>query len=375
MTFASSASPARIQWLWKSNANPFSKSDLDEWTPYADVENLIIEKAYMNGEPTALLDDFTIDFHDRLQISNSDSTRQRPVKRMERDRDDHHAREERFTYTPISPDRPFGGLYGWISPFIRQTVRYLEITPNQLPSVNKKILPRLVEKAANGIYEESQPLRKQRQGEELSNMLLDVKDAGIEQVWECCAYIYSLESFVYKKLNEVMRLIGSPEHEHDWRSKVQTLGPFCLLLWDSPYSCVSTEKGTVLYRGANLTDEIISAFKNDCAKKNRTVCSFQSFTSCSRSRKQAEKFGNVLFIMTVKHAFTTDLKPFSEYPDEEEELLFPGVCFTADRMTPGTGKIKYIIYLDLIQQHRRDDEYQSVDRYHTGSYPQMHDTY
>ncbi|CAF3674406.1 unnamed protein product [Adineta steineri] len=46
-----------------------------------------------------------------------------------------------------------------------------------------------------------------------------------------------------------------------------------------------------------------------------------------RNRNKADEFGNVLLIMTVTHAFTVDLKPFSEYSDEEE-LLSTGVCFT-----------------------------------------------
>ncbi|UJR14429.1 hypothetical protein I4U23_001426 [Adineta vaga] len=352
-TNASDARSSRIQWMWKSNTDPFSKSEPAEWKPYSDVENIIIERAYMADNIEVELDEYTINFNDGIQSSNFDNNKQRPVKRVECDRDDYHPREERFTYVPINPNRPFGGLYGWISPFIKETVKKLKITPNQLPSVNKKIIPMLVKNAADGINEEGKLLKKQREGEELANMLLETKDASVEEVWECCAYIYSLESFVYKKLNEVMRLIGSQEHEHNWRSKVRTLGPFCLLLWDSPYNYESTEKGTVLYRGAKLSNEVIAAFKNDCLKKERTLCSFQSFTSCSRSRVQAEKFGNVLFIMTIKHAFTINLKPFSEYPHEEEELLFPGVCFTVDRMEPGTEHIKYIIYLDLIQQRRR----------------------
>ncbi|CAF4723536.1 unnamed protein product, partial [Rotaria sp. Silwood2] len=170
----------------------------------------------------------------------------------------------------------------------------------------------IVEKAAAGIIEEGKLLGKKFEGEQLAKMLLEEKDAGIEEIWKRCAYLYSLESYLYKKLNETMRLIGSTEHEQEWRSKIPTLGPFCLLLWDNPFNDKTTKRGTVIYRGAKLTDDLILAFKNDSSKEDKPLRSFQSFTSCSRNRAKAEPFGNVLFIMTVKHAFSVDLKQFSK---------------------------------------------------------------
>ena len=150
-----------------------------------------------------------------------------------------------------------------------------------------------------------------------------------------------------------MRLIGSKDHEQVWRSKVRTLGPFCLLLWDNPSNYQAAKEGTILYRGADLTSELISSFKVDCSKEEKPIRSFPSFTSCSRNLDIAELLGNVLFIMKIKHAFTVDLQPFSQFPDEEEELLSPGVCFTVDRVEFDKPKNKHFIYLELVQQHRR----------------------
>ncbi|CAF1464088.1 unnamed protein product [Adineta steineri] len=147
-----------------------------------------------------------------------------------------------------------------------------------------------------------------------------------------------------------MRLIGSQEHEQEWRSNIHTLGPFCLLLWDYPFDNKSTEPGTMFYHGANLSDESISVFKKDCLQEeDKTKRSFPAFTSCSRNRQIAELYGNVLFIMTVKYAFTVDITTFSQYPDEEEELLSPGVCFTVERVESNGSK--YMIHLNLIQQY------------------------
>jgi hypothetical protein len=342
-----SKSSTRVQWMWNASVDPFSKSQPVDWKRYSDPENLIIEEAFQAGQKHAILDNYSIDFKHNIQILNIDGNKQRPVKRMVCNRDDHHPREERFTFTPINPKQPFGGLYGWISPFIREVAKELNITHEQLPSKDKTIVPIVVEKAALGIIEEGKIIGKKREAEQIAKMLREKKDAEIKEVWECCAYLYSLESFLYKKLNEIMRLVGSEEHEQVWRNKVRTLGPFCLLLWDNPTNYKTTKEGTIFYRGATLTEQQISSFKDDCLKEKKPFRSFPSFTSCSRNRTKAEAFGNVLFIMTVKHAFTVDLKPFSEYPDEEEELLSPGICFTVDHVE------KHEIYLTLVQQHRR----------------------
>ena len=348
----SGESSTRIQWMWKSSANPFSNSHPVEWKLYSDVENMIIEEAFQTGQKHAILDGYTIDFKKRIQIRNTDGNKQRPIRRMVCNRDDQHLREERFTFTPVDPKRPFGGLYGWISPFIKEVVKYLNITNEQLPSIDKTNVPTIVERAALGIIEEGKKIGKQREAEQMATMLRKKKYAEFKEIWVCCAHLYSMESFLYKKLNETMRLIGTEEHEQDWRDKVRTLGPFCLLLWDNPSNCKTFNGGMILYRGAKLSEEQISSFENDCSKGNKPIRSFPSFTSCSRNRAKAEKFGNVLFIMKVKHAFSVDLQPFSQYPAEEEELLSPGVCFTVDRVEK--HEKKHLISLELVQQHRRE---------------------
>jgi hypothetical protein len=350
---ASSDPSTDVQWMWNASINPFAKSQQAEWSPYSDVENIIIEEKFTAGEPDAVFDNYHINFKRKLQISNHDKNKQRPVKRIVRNKDEIPLRQERFTFTPICPKRPFGGLYGWISPFIRAVAKDLNITRKQLPSKDETTVPIIVEKAALGIIEEGKKVGRQCEGEKLAKMLRKTRDAGMKEVWKCCAYLYSMESFLYKKLNEIMRLIGDEEHEQEWRNNVRTLGPFCLLLWDNPFEYKTTERGTILYRGANLTDDLISSFKDDCSKDDKPVRSFQSFTSCSRNQAKAEKFGNVLFIMEVKHAFTVDLKPFSKYPNEEEELLSPGICFTVDSVKFDPKKDKHMIKLSLIQQFRR----------------------
>lgn len=180
--------------------------------------------------------------------------------------------------------------------------------------------------------------------------LLIQKSKNIKVVWKCCARLYSMESFLYKKLNEVMRLIGSEEHEHVWRSKVATLGPFCLLLWDNPFNDEPNKSKMLLYRGANLSEAQIDNYIL-CSQRPDEYRSFQAFTSCSRNRAKAEQFGNVLFIIEVKYAFTVNIGPLSNYPEEEEELITPGVCFTVECVEFDQVTDKQLIYLKLKHRH------------------------
>ena len=344
--------PSRIGWVWNGSENPFDQSKPPIWKNYSDVENLIIEEAFENKQSLVLLDNYRIDLKKKLQISLIDPHKQRQIQRIQQERCSNHLREDRFTFTPVNPKQPFGGLYGWISPFIKQIIADLRIQREKLPSKDPKTMAMVIEKAAEGMIQEANEIKLKCEGEKLAKMLLAVKNDGPQKIWECCAFLYSLQSFLYKKLNEIMRLIGNEELEQTWRNKVSTLGPFALLLWDNPSNSLPTPPGTTLYRGAYLEDQIIQGFIKDSSKEDKPMHSFPSFTSCSRIKDEAEKFGNVLFIMNIKHAFTVDLKPFSNYPYEEEQLLSPGSCFIVQHVDQIDQK-KCHVHVDVIQQHRR----------------------
>ena len=348
VTIKKSNSEKSVEWFWQSNPNPWSKSEPVKWSQYSDVQNLIIEEAFCNKKLKVELDGYDIDFEHNVQISKEDENKQRPVKRTMRKREDKHLREERFMINPIDSKRPFGGQYGWVSPLILEVRRHLGLRRNQLPSKDEQLVPILVEKAAQGITEEGKQIGKQREAEKLANMLREAKNQGIKKVWQRCVYLYSLESFLYKKINEMMQLIGDEEHENIWRSKFPTLGPFCLLLWDDPFDTKMKTK-TTLYRGANLSEEQLATYEK-MATNPKEYRSFQAFTSCSRNRKKVNKIGNTLFIMNILSAFIADISALSEYPDEEEELVIPGVCFNVQGVEFDKKAKKYLIYLRLRQR-------------------------
>ena len=348
MAEATSSSSHRIEWQWKSNPDPWSKTQPAEWARYSDVQNMIIEDAFQRKLPTATLDGYYIDFKHGVQILSSDSSKQRPVQRLVRGEHERKLREERFAFDPVAPKRPVGGEYGWVSPFIIEVRRHLGLKKAQLPSKDPSLIPMLVDKAAQGIVDEGKQLGRTQEAKQMAQLLLEKKSAEMKVVWQCCVHLYSLESFLYKKINEVMRLIGDNSQEQVWRSKIPTLGPFCLLLWDDPSNKTMKTKIT-LYRGATLTEEQIDTYRQMAEHPNE-YRSFQAFTSTSRNREKAEEFGKTLFIMYVEFAFIADISSLSAYKAEEEELITPGVCFSVQKVEFDQKSNKHLVYLKLRQR-------------------------
>ena len=115
----------------------------------------------------------------------------------------------------------------------------------------------------------------------------------------------------------------------------------------SVFYCGATLLETV-YRGGNLSKALIDSFVR-FSQSPDAQGSFQTFISTTRNRDKAEQFGNVLFIMHLHSADTTNFSQFFDYSNEEEELIYPGVCFTIQYTVFDSAKKKHLIYLNLAQ--------------------------
>ena len=88
--------------MWKSNVDPWSTEEPEEWKNFSDIENLLIEEAATKKkEETVILDDYHVDLKRNVQISNYDVNKQRPVKRtVSNEQDDQPLRQSRFMSDP-----------------------------------------------------------------------------------------------------------------------------------------------------------------------------------------------------------------------------------------------------------------------------------
>lgn len=347
------------EWMWNASADPFSDKVPPQWRPYSRADSTTIEQAFVAGKKRTMLEDYHIDLETSLQTSKHDPSKQRPIKRVSFEKHQETSKEDRWTMNVISPpsSTPYNGQYGWVPIFIKATARNLNLTRQQLPSKDKTSIPKIVERAALGLIEESEMLGQEamKDGQEFAAKLRETKNGTMQEVWNCCAYLYTKNSFLYRLLNETMRSIGRPGEEHLWQSKVRTLGPYSLLLWDNPSSTEPSKVKKPLYRGMPMTEDQFNSFRANSSKRPKPEYSFQAFTSSSRQREVAEKFSeDALLIITVGMAFTVDLHPVSTFA-EDEELILPGVCFTVERAQRNPSDGRYHIELTMNQRHIREE--------------------
>jgi hypothetical protein len=206
----------------------------------------------------------------------------------------------------------------------------------------------LVERAAEGIVSEARQVGKEKEGQWMAEQLLKVKDENEYEVAKCCVRLYCMESFFYKKMNEVMRLGPYEKYQTLWQSKLSTFGPFACLLFGSQrrLSDPAAAKTKTVYRGANFSPEQIEQYQQNTtfSKANRNCGQFLAFTSTSRNREKAQQFGNVLFVIEIGEADGFDVSLYSEF-DEEEHLLSPHFYFSIESCLFDNEINKWVITL------------------------------
>ena len=234
---------------------------------------------------------------------------------------------------PVSPSRPFTGMFSFT---FLDTVRDQFNLANDDIRTSVSIRRALLEKAAEGLFIEGRAMGQQQEAQWMAKQLLNIKLGTKEEIYAVCVRLYSMESFLYKRLNEIMRLDGDEQHTQLLKSKASTLGPFAVLLNSL---MPNDEKRMTVYRGAQLSSEMIEHLKRAVGGWN----TFPAFTSTSRNRQKAEAFGNVLFEIEIR--LVNDISQYSQYPDEEEVLIYPTFCFDVQSLRFDDGKNKWIIQL------------------------------
>lgn len=331
---ASRASRPRVTWMWKSDSTPWGSSGSEQWTSYSDVETAIIEEAYQKKSPEVLLDEYHINFKNMVQISNKNESHQRPIKRADRSQLSSQVklREERFTANPIHPATPFADQRALLS-FNNEFYKIYDIIEDT--SLNKPETRRMmVEKAAEGIITEGKLVGKQKEAEWMAQELLKAKNSTDKELWEVCAHLYTMESFLYKKMNEYMRLCGDKSQLDVWKRKIATFGPLAYLISMLTYN--PDYKKLYVYRGANLSDDLIQKYRDNIG----AYMMFPACTSTSRNKAVAEQFGNVLFVLHVSTMDGFDVSPYSDFPEEEEMLLKSDYAFYIRSCTFDNNKKK-----------------------------------
>ncbi|CAF1285035.1 unnamed protein product [Didymodactylos carnosus] len=322
-------SPKVAVWYWKSNLNPFDINESAQWTKYSNIENNIIEEAFEKKQKQVVLENYMIDFEKKLQISKKSGSKQRQIKRILTG-NEQNLRHERFFIEPKLM-KSFGD-YSMSSDFLESWIK------NSNPSLER--IDEILEQAINGILLEGKKLGEIADAEWCAKQLSQVQNQNKNEINRCVLKVYTTECFLYKTLNAALR-------ENDM-TKVNTLGPFCYLLNSALSNTQNIFYTGYLYRGTKLQNHMIE----DYLKAVNNGCrSWPGFTSTSRSRTNAEEFGDTLFIINIidEHSKALDISSASVFPNEEEILLPNGWNFIVEKVDMINGKNH--VYLRRSKDH------------------------
>ena len=345
-----------VIWFWKSNQNPWSLNEIDQWTPFTIIINNQIEQAYQDRQQEFIIDsNHRIDLLKFFQIDINDLDKQRPVRRCS-DTEERifDYRRERFNFAQpvrrsIADDTKYHGssfITDWLIIFTKGTLKIKSSS--------------LIDALINGILIEGEKLACITESYHLIQEIRAIKKKKIEALQQCCARLYTKPCFLFKIVNETLR--------DDDRSKLETLGPFCYLLYNyidtrpNEYLSIRNQLKQVLksskhissmivYRGEQLPLDQIEIYRQ--AVKKVSFYKWSSFVSTSRSREVAEMFGsNVLYIIQIQRTSYNeqyiDVSPIAYIKDEQEILLRPGVRFQINDCDYDVTTKRYLFYIQIV---------------------------
>ncbi|CAF4682627.1 unnamed protein product, partial [Rotaria sp. Silwood2] len=218
----------------------------------------MIEHAYERGIEQIELDEFVIDLKRQIQISKQDSHEQCPVERL----------------TNVIDTNSYVRIHRFVWEWPQLIEKSFNPGPNSFLSAtgcdNIPLEPRTIWRITDGIRELGVIVGKAKEAEYIAEELKQI--SGIvfgrqESIIHYLIRLYTMDSFLYKVVNHVMRnaehSFGEFATEQD-KTYARLLGPYCGLLsgclkWCPPLDCHQAE--TILYRSANVTDKMIESYK------------------------------------------------------------------------------------------------------------------
>ncbi|CAF1389247.1 unnamed protein product, partial [Didymodactylos carnosus] len=318
------------QWTWKSDSNAASVGETQEWTSYSDVESVIIEEAFQKKDKAipVELDDWWIDIANSTATRKHDKNKHTPIKRMPiASHQPQRMKQERYSGAlSVKPfnEWTYGGYW-----FIKQW------KDKQQSDIDDS---EIAEKAADGILIEGNRQQKAIEAKPLADKLRQIASKDKLSIYQCALQLYTMETFLYKLVNKTLR-------END-RTKTDTLGPYCYLVYYSWYM-TNDKTSDKVYRALELDALMIDHYKTAIGQKK---CWF-GFTSTSKDPKIAQQFGNTLIIVDMSFVSGLDLSPHSDFPREQEVLLPAGTKFQIEKVEYIQEETKHRIHVKLLPQN------------------------
>ena len=363
----------RVKWQWRSNSDPWSKTEEPRWIAYSPKENYLIEKAFHEKQKEVDLGDYIVSIEDGIQKKKGNTPLQRQIRRKENDEEEEmDVRSERYfeTELPKSINKIFGSLQHFINFFSRRNNEILDLTKqlqefeqsNNLNGLNKIICSQLISCLEEELLK---PIEDQLKDDSLTKLQRKMKLGSKERCEELISLFkrdfisfeefygsilksYTMNTALYLNFNKHLR-------NESW-TEIENLLPYaiclCKAFFDRKLSHnlqKEEEQGDknssiLLYRGTALDDLALS---NYMVEKVPKLFSWNSVTSTSTNKEMAEGFmyksANiekrtypVLFIIEIplgnepaesEYLKWIDVRQYSTVTDEDEVILPPGSAF------------------------------------------------
>ena len=190
----------------------------------------------------------------------------------------------------------------------------------------------------DGILKEGILQKQEARAQNLVQKLqrLDVNDT--EAIGLECIRLYTSNSFLSRSLNE---FLGQRDY-----NKLDTLGPYCKLLYSQFEKSRCNVGSLKVYRGDYLSEQDLRAYQRGIGKKSYQ---WRIFTSTSKNSDLAKIYiDNAYFIIRLEKMYNDgraiDIQKLSNF-DEDEVLLRPGVEFSIESYECNESKTVHTFYL------------------------------
>ena len=377
------------RWQWKSNPDPWSKTEPPKWEPYSLGHNYLIEKAYYDQQKEVDLGDDIVYPLDLLQRKKENPQAQRPIRRVNWIEDEEmNDRSARYfeTELPKTINKIFGGLEDFITFFSRRNQQILDFR-NQFQEfeqsrdfniLNHKIIPTLIDCFKEVLLKPN--LKQQKDSAAISKLkkkvLLDAYTEITTLISLFQKEFLSIEEFyrqilrAYTMNTDLDSILNSSLRNENWMEIDKILSyAFCLCksffnltlktnpAQDNQNIETETLPSILLYRGTAFDESVLSFYNMEKVQ----YFSWNSVTSTSKNKETAKKFmhGNVdipkkkspvMFVIEIplasefesEYLTGIDIHQYSAIPKEDEVVLPPGSVFELVEVVTDKDKISTI---------------------------------
>ena len=208
----------KFRFFWQVNEDSFNES-LPKWVPFNSHDNELLEKSYQNfikgNEIKLIIDEYTYDFENWIQININDLEIRTPIKRDLASNVTNIFRKNRFQESSIISDNMMiniGNILDEVECEFKvipnKNIKFK--VPNHLNFFNRRInieFLKYIELLSNEITQLSIRLN-------LNNIYQDIYLDKITEknFFSSILKMYSEESFLYKKVNKILKAGNSDDY-------------------------------------------------------------------------------------------------------------------------------------------------------------------